>query len=70
MKDMILQRNQGNKGIEIFIFQVTHIVLSISNKYGLKYVLKYSLHYIPPAKLSYDLIVQYDVGWLSRVQTL
>ena len=42
---MILQRIQGNKGIEIFIFQVTHIVLSTSSEFGLKYVLKYSLHY-------------------------
>ena len=32
--------------IKIFIFQVTHIVLSTNTGYGLKYVLKYSLHYI------------------------
>ena len=47
---------------------MTHIVLSTNTGYGLKYVLKYSLHYIPPTKLCYVPIAQHDVGWSSGVQ--
>ena len=51
---MILQRNQGNKRIEIFIFQVSHIVFSTNNEYGSQYVLKYSLCYRNGKHLLYD----------------
>ena len=40
---------------------MTYIILSINTGYGLKYLLKCSLHYIPPAKLHYVPIVQHDV---------
>ena len=46
---------------------MTYIILSTNTGYGLKYLLKCSLCYIPSAKLSYIPIAQHDVWWSAGV---
>ena len=69
--------NKDFKGIEIILFDITLFLLGKLNKTNEDQVIgvniywkRYPLHYSPPAKLHYVLIVWCEVEWLVGQQRL